>query len=252
VFNGASSGAGARVTEPRTVAERIGTTLVNAEAVVLIGSVAAGTHHDDSDIDLFAIGPGEDYTLSIEDGWLVSVSWRSADHIRATFDDPGAAALAVPAWRDAVILADTNGLAASLRADAVAWTWARCGNVDAWVASEVTGYAEEAVRLRGAIGRGDATLAAAMTAVLALHLAKIVAVSRRMLLRSENELWHTVAEVEGPTWAEAQRAALGLDGSDWEGRAKGALRLYGCAAAAIDATLGERQRAVVNRALHAT
>jgi len=239
------------VIEPRIVAEGIAATLANAEAVVLVGSVASGTHHDRSDIDLIVIGDRDDSTLLVEGGWLVSLSWRSPGEIRATFADPGTAILAVPAWRGAVILADSNGLAASLRADAAAWSWDRCAGVDNWAANELTSYAEEVVRLRGAIARGDATITAVMTALLALHLAKIVGVFRRLLLSSENDLWRAVGEQEGPPWAAAQRAALGLDGQDWEARAVGALRLFALAAAAIEAALLDGQRAVVDQALDA-
>jgi hypothetical protein len=240
------------VTDPRVVAQRVAATLDRAEAVALVGSVAAGTHHDRSDIDLVVIGDGEEYTLLVEDGWLVSLSWRSAEEVRAAFAEPGSAVLAVPAWRGAVILADENEVAASLRADAVAWSWDRCGDVDDWAARELTGYAEEVVRLRGAIARRDETVAAVMTALLALRLAGVVAVFRRLLLPSENDLWRAVGEVEGPPWVDAQRRALGLDGEGWAARADGALRLFGLAAAVIDPVLGDRRRAVVERALDPT
>jgi hypothetical protein len=238
------------VTEPRLVADRIAAELANAEAVVLVGSVATGTHHAQSDIDLIAIGEGDEYSLSVEEGRLVSLSWRWPDEVRASFRDPGTALLAVPAWRDAVVLRDTNGIAASLLAEAIAWSWDRCEEAGGWAARELTGYAEEVVRLRGAIARRDAPIAAVMTALLALHLAKIVAVYRRLLLPSENDLWRAVGEREGEQWVEAQRRALGLDGAGWKARATGALRLFELAAATVDPALNHRQRRVVERALH--
>jgi hypothetical protein len=201
-------------------------------------------------MDLIALGSGHDDGLFVVGGWIVSLAWRAADDVRAAFADPKAAELAVPAWRGAVLLSDPNGLAASLRDEAVTWSWDRCDDVERWAASELTGYAEEVIRLRGAIASGHGTLAAVMSAVIALHMARIVAAYRRMLLPSENELWDAVSEREGPEWTDAQRSALGLDAVAWGERALAALRLFALTVAVVDDALSDDHRTVIDRALH--
>jgi hypothetical protein len=155
----------------------------------------------------------------------------------------------IPAWRAAAILADRDGVAALLQAEARAWTWDGCAGVDRWVASELSGYAEEIVRLRGATARGNATLAAVMTAILALRMARIVAVYRRLLLDTENTLWDAVAEHEGGAWAGSQMTAFGVSGGTWQERASAAVRLFALTADAVGDVLDERERSVVRHAL---
>lgn len=221
-----------------------------AAAVVLLGSVARGDAHAASDIDLIALGDGPEYHLDRVEGWLVSVSWRTAEAVRAAFDSPAQAGGAVPAWRGAVLLRDPRRLAEGLRNEALAWEWDRISDAcDRWVAEQVTGFAEEAQRLVGHLRLRRRRAAAVIRGVLALQLPSVIAVHRRVLHDSENRLWDLVAEAEGADWAAAQDRALALDAHGEDEANHAALDMYTLAAAAVRPLLTAEQAAVVDGAL---
>jgi hypothetical protein len=124
----------------------------------------------------------------------------------------------VPGWREALVMYDADGLATSLIEEVRAWTWGplerRC---DRWVAEETTGYAEEVHKLAPALRNGNRPLAAVQRSLLAVHLAPVVAVHRRILYGSENHLWDLVSGAMGrggtncnpPPWVWAVRALSG-------------------------------------------
>jgi hypothetical protein len=224
-----------------------------ARAVWLAGSHARlqATPYSDIDVGVIAdrpgMGPG--YRLERRGGHLVSVSWTTAEATRASFANPALLGAAVPGWRGAVLLHDPDGVGAALRAGAQAWRWedvaAAC---DAWVAEEVTGYAEEVQKLVAALEGGRRFAAAAQRNVLALRLALVLSVHRRVLYDSENVLWDLVAEAEGERWAALQRAAFADGGEPLPASARAALALYAHAAAEVDPLLDPRQRAIVAHA----
>jgi hypothetical protein len=125
---------------------------------------------------------------------------------------------------------DADGLATSLIEEVRAWTWGplerRC---DGWVAEEVSGYAEEVHKLAAALRNGNRPLAAVQRSLLAVHLAPVVAVHRRILYGSENQLWDLVSGAMGEGRHELQSAALGLGGEGFERTCAAALGLYGLA-----------------------
>lgn len=101
----------------RVVADVVADELIaaGAQAVILTGSWARGEGTPESDLDLHALGNGPPYRLSRRDGYLLSVTWETAESVRAAFHGPLAAGGAVGGWRQAVILADPEGLAAALQ-----------------------------------------------------------------------------------------------------------------------------------------
>lgn len=221
-----------------------------AAAVVLVGSEARRDAHALSDIDLYAIGSGPAYRLDVVSGRLVSVSWRSEQAVRDSFRDPAQLCQAVPAWAGAVLLQDPSGIAAELLAGAAAFDWAEVADAcDTWAAEALTGYAEEALKLRAALERGDAWLAAVQRQVISNGLAAIMAVHLRLLYGTENVLWERVAEALGDEWRRAQATAFGEGGDTPAEAATAALRLLQLAAAGLDPILSERQRAVLVFAL---
>lgn len=219
-----------------------------AAAVVLCGSVARGTAHALSDIDLYALGEGPEYRLERlpGPGQLLSISWRTPAAVRASFADPAHCAAAVAGWREAMLLHDPDGVAAALQAEANAWTWpaAAC---DAYVAEALTGLAEEAQKLRAALARGDAWDAAVQRNVIAMHAPLILAVHFRLMSTTESQTWLQVADRMGADWRAAQEAAFGA-ASDWRPSAEAALQLLRLATTAIEPLLNERQRAVLRLA----
>jgi hypothetical protein len=218
-----------------------------AQAVALVGSYATGTAIADSDLDLAVVGDGPHYQLEVHDGLLVSLGWANAEEQRRRLYDPAYLGTHVPGWRRAVALHDPEGLAASIKQEALDWSWnvvdASC---NAWVAEKLTGYSEEVVRLRRSLRAGDQTTAAIQRSLLAVHLAPIMAIHRRLLYGSENVLWEVVSEEMGHPWAEAQRAALNLNEGGFEASCRAALELFALAANELRPLLDEHQQAVLD------
>ena len=226
-----------------------GLTDAGARAVVVTGSHARGDAGPHSDLDVMAIGRGPRTTLFRQGEFLVSLSWRSERKERAALRDPARAGAAIPAWRNAVILHDPDGVAARLRQAAAGWTWRPLERAaDAWVAEELTGFSEEVHKLVGNRDAGNSSAAAVQRSVLALRLPRIMAVHRRLLYETENALWNLVAAEMGPAWGSVQAAALGQGGEPFDDTLDAALELFRLAAAEIGGLLGERQREVVEAA----
>ncbi|HUG13734.1 MAG TPA: nucleotidyltransferase domain-containing protein [Thermomicrobiales bacterium] len=221
-----------------------------AVASILTGSFARGDAHPESDLDLHFIGDGPDYELSRVDGLLVSQSWSLAAAHRAGFRDPGRAGAAVPAWRGALILLDPDNFARELQQEATRWTWDVIGDdtLNAWVAGQITGYAEEIHKLVVAIERGRTTTAGIQRSILALRLGVVMSVNCRLLYDSENRLWDMVGEALGGAWASAQARALGSRGESFDETCAAALELYGHAVDASPARFSVTQHDVIQHA----
>lgn len=219
-----------------------------AEAVVLAGSHARGEATELSDIDLYVIGNGPGYTLRVVDHMVLSISWRTEAEEREALRRPTSVGAVVPGWRGARILHDPAGIAAALQAEAHAFDWSTIApECDAWVADQVTGYAEEVLKLVAARRAGDLQLAAVQGSILALRLPIVMAVHHRLLYETENRLWHLVAQAIGEEWAEAHSEALGLALREDADRA--ALLLFKLAVDQVRPLLTPSQAEVVDLAL---
>lgn len=231
----------------RTITRRLVTQ--GAQAVVLFGSRVRGDAYEESDIDMHAIGKGPQYRLERNQGFLVSISWMTAKQHCQMFKDPSKAGGIIPAWRNAVILHDPQGIACRLVQDAQRWQWQPLDKrADKWVAKEITGWAEEVHRLIGNLQLGRMSAAAVQRSVLAIHMAPILAVHHRILYDTENQLWNLVSTQMGTKWTQLQRAALGEGYQSFEETCTAALQLYAAAAREVSHLLDRRQQKVVAHA----
>jgi hypothetical protein len=220
-----------------------------AEAVVLFGSRVRGDAYKESDIDIHAIGRGPHYRLERHQGFLVSISWMTPTQHRQAFKNPGEAGGIIPAWRNAVIIYDPQGIADSLKQEAKRWRWQLVNKkADTWVAEETTGYAEEVHRLIGNLQLGRRSAAAIVRSVLAIKMAPILAVHCRVLYDTENQLWNLISTRMGIEWAKLQRVALGEDNQSFEDTCKAALQLYAIVAREVKHLLNRQQYQVVAHA----
>ena len=221
-----------------------------AKATLLTGSQARGTARPQSDIDIFAIGDGPDVWSKRVEDHMVVVYWWEPDEARQRMYRPESALLAVGGWRQAVVLDDPYGIAAKIQRDAKEWSWERIANeADAWVAEELTVWAEYVQKLVTALENDRKLDVAAIRAETALRLSRIFAVHRRVESESENGFWETTAEVGGPEWRDAQERAFGANGEDVGESAAAALTLYALLVEDARDLLDDRQREVVERAL---
>jgi hypothetical protein len=239
--------------QPLEIARIVSDEMVEAGAiaVVLAGSYARGEASARSDLDLYAIGTGPGYQLHLHHGTLVSTSWRTLDEEQDAFRNPALAGAAVPGWRTAMILHDPHGVAAILKERAGCWTWDEIGDgcIDAWVAEELTGLAEEVYKLVSMLEAGNLQAAAVQRSVIALRVPMILATHLRILYDTENVLWTLVAERLGPEWARTQATALGVMNRPIQETCHAALMLFAEACHQVGSVFDERQRKVVNAAI---
>lgn len=220
-----------------------------ALGIGLFGSVAAGTDHPHSDIDLIlATDTSADTAVQQVEGRMVTLTWKSPAGLESAFTRPWEAVTAVAAWRGARLLHDPDGTMARLQARAHAWTWDEIPDADRWAASALVGLAEEAHKIHGMLATGRDRAAAANRAILALQLATPLAAAHRLTCGSENDLWDAVATAEGPAWTRAWDTATGITPADHATGCRAALDLYRIAADRLAHHLDDPNRAIVDTA----
>ena len=230
----------------RDVADRL--VKARAEAVALVGSRARGDVHDHSDLDLISVGRGPVRRLEVHEPYVVSVQWQTPVQVRDGFSNL-ADLSPVPGWRRAVIVYDPKKTAAGLKREALAWSWDALGaRADAWVAEQVTDYAEEVFQLVGSLRATRYSAAAVQRSVLALRLPRVIAVHRRTLYDGDSQLYEAICAALGEPWRRAHRRALGVQAETLEQTCGAALELYALAAEETKQLMDDRQFAVVRGA----
>lgn len=220
-----------------------------AQAVVLFGSWVRGNAYTESDIDILAIGRGPHYRLERYQNFLISVSWASVRQVLQAFKDPSRVGGVIPAWGNAIVIYDPEGIANKLKQKAREWRWDSLGkNVDRWVSEELTGYAEEVHRLIGNFQLKRRSAAAVQRSLLAIYMAPILAVHYRILYSTENQLWDLVSKRMGKKWTQTQSVALGERRQSFEETCKAALQLFVLAAQEVKSLLNKQQYQVISHA----
>ncbi len=223
-----------------------------AKGTLVTGSHARGRATAYSDIDLFVVGEGPHEWFECRGGRLVAAHWWTPEQARQRMHDPSTAFVAALGWRDAVVIDDPQGIAAEIKRDAEAWSWERIDReADDWVAAQLTGWAEYAQKLAGALADDRELDAGAIRAELAVRLCNVLAVHRRLTSESENGLWETIADAGGPEWRTAQEQAFNVRGTDGRAAAAGAIEMFALLARDARRLLADRQRAVVDHVLAA-
>ncbi|MBO3732213.1 nucleotidyltransferase family protein [Glycomyces niveus] len=238
-------------TQALAIAERLAADLAPGTlGIGLFGSVAKGTDHPHSDIDLFlAVDADPGTEVRQVEGRMVTLARKSAADLEGGLAHPWEAVTAVGAWRTARILHDPDGRMADLQARARAWTWESIGaEADRWAARELVGLAEEVHKTHGMLALDRPRAAAANRAILVLQLGYALAVAGRLVCDSENDLWDAVAAAEGPDWAAAWDTAAGVLPADHETGCRAALALYRIAADRLAHHLDAGDRAIVDTA----
>ena len=216
----------------------------------VFGSRVRGDFYEESDIDIHAIGEkSKGEWLERYRQFLVSVSWMTVEHHRQAFRNPAEVGVIIPAWRNALIIYDPSGVASAIKDDAKSWRWESLSREsDEWVAEQITSWAEEVHRLVGSLQLGRRSVAAVVRSLLAVKMAPILAVHKRIFYDTENKLWDLVSATMGTKWSEIQSAALVEGGQDFEDACEAALELYAMTAREVRQLLSRKQLQVVAHA----
>jgi predicted nucleotidyltransferase len=215
-------------------------------AVLLAGSWVRGDAHEASDIDMWVVGKAGRRRVLERAGRLVCVRFTTPASERAEMRDPGRLDGAVPGWRQVRILRDPRGVAARLKAEARRFRWGPVRRARrAYAAGRLAGLAEEVAKLLRALETGERETASVQRNLLANEMAFLRLLALERLWETENGLWERAGGWAGPSFRDAQRAALGTDGGTWEESCEGALRLYALTARANLAALRGEERRIV-------
>ena len=153
----------------------------------------------------------------------------------------------VPGWRSAFPLYDPEGIARRLKSQARGFRWHTISKkCDRWVAEQVAGWAEEAVKLVRALATGNEATAAVQRDLLADHLGFVMAIHHRMFWDCVNESWERISRAVGGEWARAQKRALGIPTATLDQSCRAALSLYALTAKAVGEHLNPEQRAIAS------
>jgi len=226
--------------------------------IALFGSVSRGTARPDSDIDLTRFvaarptDPDARFVLVYREHRLISIMTEGMDGLGSGMMRPETAVWAVPAWRQARLLADPTGRLREVQQQARAFRWEPLQPAaDAFASRRLMKFAEEAHTLASALRREDAAQVVTMTTWLVLGLPRVVAVQRGLLLENETKESQQVQAALGheAVWSRAYRVAAGLDDvpapPPLPARGRAALRLYRETVHLLDPVLRPAHREVV-------
>lgn len=220
--------------------------------VALGGSFARGAATAYSDVDLAPFYRADTSMppkrLFWRDGWLVSVSPKTISGWREQMARPQWAIHLVPSAAWMRILRDSDGALAALVAEAQAFQWDPLRPAaDAFASNALMLFAEDALKLLGALVREDEAAMLYPLGGLLHGLPWIVATQRGILIETQGTYLRQAQAAAGPESASshAHLTTLGMRRESLRERAVAALRLYGETARLITDALQPEHRAVV-------
>ncbi len=184
--------------------------------------------------------------MLVRSGRLVSVKFSTPKEERREMRDPSHFDGAVPGWRSARILRDPRGVAGRLQREAGRFRWSSIrGALREYVADQLAGWAEEVLKMLRALETGERETASVFRNALANRMAFLRLLPLEVWWTTENGLWEMAGRRGGAGFRQAQRSALGTDGSSWRDSCEAALRLYSLTARANLRYLSGENRRVV-------
>lgn len=220
-----------------------------ALAVVLAGSWARRDARQHSDIDLWVIGSRVGTRALWHPPYVVNVCLTTVGHEKSLMASPRRAGACVPGWKAALVLHDSNGVAARLKRRAHRFRYAEISKLcDRWVRESIAGWAEEVVKMNRALAEGQFETAAVQRNLLADALGHVMAVHRRIFWDSENGFWERIGRRVGGAWKIAQGAALGTRDESLEQSCRGAVSFYRLTARGVWSVLDASSREIASHA----
>jgi predicted nucleotidyltransferase len=227
---------------PPSLIERITAGLPDEEiaGIVLGGSYARGDANRFSDIDIAPFlregAPPRKKQLFYRDGYLVSISYKTVEGVRADMALPNRAIWVVNGFKGARVLLDRDGSITALLREIEAFTWDPLQQAaNDYAGASLAGSAEAVHKLLGDLSPGDDLALSPTTANLLSNLTDLVAVQRGVLVKSDRTYYRQVQESVGPesAWTRYHNIAAGItpgppdpQSTPAKSRALAALALY--------------------------
>lgn len=227
--------------------------------IAVTGSYSRGAQdqYSDVDLDIFVNDlPGDDYTLHIFDGKLVSVKYiRLADELDS-LSKPERAVWSVNGLRNMLILSDPNGDLASLKQKAKSLKWETMQPAaDSYAVEQLAGCSEEARKIMSGLEQGieSKVLYAAWGMFKGLSFAALVQAG--LLIQTENRVFSLLEDHFGKShpWTRAFRLSFGMDTESgvpaYETRGRASLDLYDETRRLFAGIINEKHREVIGNTL---
>ncbi|MEW6522374.1 MAG: nucleotidyltransferase domain-containing protein [Bacillota bacterium] len=204
-------------------------------AMALTGSHARGDAVARSDVDLWRFARDlqeKQLAVEVHDDHLISITTTTIEACRRELLLPAKAIWAVTGLRQARVLVDRGGVLQGLIQQARDFRWEQLeDSARAYASRTLAELAEEAQKVMSGLSRGDHGRAAYGTLGLFLGLTEVMAVSKGVLIETENSYFEQVQDAVGicSPWTLQHRLAGGLretPGQTVESRGLAALALY--------------------------
>jgi hypothetical protein len=233
------------------------------EAIVLMGSYAAGKAGIFSDIDLVRLINKDSKLASktgshLINGTLVVVSNVSPSQIEQWFSNPEIAVKVITGVRTARPLLDRTGNFVKMQARAKAFKWDEQmqEKANAWASSQMVGWIEEVHKGLEGLRRGDVGRMLNARFGCSWGLSNVLQVQKGILISGDNGFYNEVAQAVGlnSEWVELRREAFGIEDKDGQAptlrqQTIAGLRLYVVTANLINEAINQKDLVLVKQTI---